>query len=525
MPCPHECADGVKCKPLCWIATTHVCRRWRNIALCVPSLWSTIDVPVDPEWTAELLRRSGKLPLYVRAWITDTSPESHKYSLELVFGQLHRIRELLYGTAGPLQTSVAKLLAGNAPLLRTVDLRGGFDDPQLPNEPEGGVTMFPALLSADRTPQLESMSLSVFLDNTALPRPFTRNLKNFTLSIPYDGFGKLDLPTVLNILGEMPLLETFHLERRGILEDLRLEEMAHLPIIQLPHLYSIELTSSALECAALLNHLDPPYLLFLSVTAKDTGNDDFELIPALGPKIDTLGSIYRVDIDVDRTSFASPGSLRITGFDSDGPPYGRDSDYAIFEIKLQGYFYPADVIPPLCRHVSLSSVQSLILRATCIDKRSLEALAQAMESLECLIISGKLAHKHLLSALTPSPLADQDGTAGISENAEESDSEQICNMPNLFSLTILRACLNTRAQFEAGDQGPWIEDLCDVLRERADAGCETPLVNIVRCSNVNKAMLSALQDVLDEVDGEVTGEPNEVGENVGTFAGKFLQRR
>ncbi|KAF9474923.1 hypothetical protein BDN70DRAFT_865590, partial [Pholiota conissans] len=49
-----------------WIYVTHVCRRWRYIAINLATLW--VNVPIDyPEWVEEMIRRSKDCSLIVQA--------------------------------------------------------------------------------------------------------------------------------------------------------------------------------------------------------------------------------------------------------------------------------------------------------------------------------------------------------------------------------------------------------------------------------------------------------------------------
>ncbi|KAF8559434.1 hypothetical protein OG21DRAFT_1403077, partial [Imleria badia] len=58
-------------RPLCsltvpalprWVNISYVCRRWRNVALNCPTLWSYLSV-MPPRWTDELLARSRQVSL------------------------------------------------------------------------------------------------------------------------------------------------------------------------------------------------------------------------------------------------------------------------------------------------------------------------------------------------------------------------------------------------------------------------------------------------------------------------------
>ncbi|EIW79604.1 hypothetical protein CONPUDRAFT_166352 [Coniophora puteana RWD-64-598 SS2] len=56
-----------KCQPRClldWVQVTHVCQRWRAIALGCPSLWSHF-VFLSSDWAKEILSRAGTSPLTI----------------------------------------------------------------------------------------------------------------------------------------------------------------------------------------------------------------------------------------------------------------------------------------------------------------------------------------------------------------------------------------------------------------------------------------------------------------------------
>ncbi|KAI0044648.1 hypothetical protein FA95DRAFT_1496676, partial [Auriscalpium vulgare] len=52
-----------------WIAVTHVCQRWRHIALQDPIIWaSNISVPsvLGPRWASTFLSRAQSCPLTIQ---------------------------------------------------------------------------------------------------------------------------------------------------------------------------------------------------------------------------------------------------------------------------------------------------------------------------------------------------------------------------------------------------------------------------------------------------------------------------
>ncbi|GJE90066.1 F-box protein [Phanerochaete sordida] len=115
-------------RPYSWISCTHVCRRWRELALSSPCLWRRI-VPASPEWTEELLSRSRQTSLCVNFnscdaksdW--DISRVRAEGTHDLLRHQFHRIREAhmdAFDFDNPSQIS--------APLLTSLQVTGFYDN-------------------------------------------------------------------------------------------------------------------------------------------------------------------------------------------------------------------------------------------------------------------------------------------------------------------------------------------------------------------------------------------------------------
>ncbi|KAI0055259.1 hypothetical protein BV25DRAFT_1921966 [Artomyces pyxidatus] len=63
--------DGKKVYPagidLAWLKATHVCRRWRQIALGYTELWRHVDSALGPHWVREMISRAKATPLCLTA--------------------------------------------------------------------------------------------------------------------------------------------------------------------------------------------------------------------------------------------------------------------------------------------------------------------------------------------------------------------------------------------------------------------------------------------------------------------------
>ncbi|KAI0040780.1 hypothetical protein FA95DRAFT_1549468 [Auriscalpium vulgare] len=108
-----------------WIATTHVCQRWRQIALSITGLWTTVTFKLGDRWAEEMYTRSRAASVNV---LLHSRIPLEKY--ELVAKHISRTREL---TLGPLQFYPSFFLLSEdypAPLLETLYI----DDPNICNE-------------------------------------------------------------------------------------------------------------------------------------------------------------------------------------------------------------------------------------------------------------------------------------------------------------------------------------------------------------------------------------------------------
>ena len=55
----HSIIEPITDRRIGWSTVTHVCRRWRQVALSDPNLWTTIVFGLGAEWTEEMLARSN----------------------------------------------------------------------------------------------------------------------------------------------------------------------------------------------------------------------------------------------------------------------------------------------------------------------------------------------------------------------------------------------------------------------------------------------------------------------------------
>lgn len=102
-----------------WFAYTHVCRRWRDIALQSPLLWTAITKDVPASWIHVFFDRSGSQSLTIHV-LVDKFDKSG--ALSTVFKEMYRVRELVIEfydmeSSAEYPDAVEDILAGPAPLL------------------------------------------------------------------------------------------------------------------------------------------------------------------------------------------------------------------------------------------------------------------------------------------------------------------------------------------------------------------------------------------------------------------------
>ncbi|KAH9926378.1 uncharacterized protein B0H18DRAFT_1118882 [Fomitopsis serialis] len=276
------------CWPYRWIVVSHVCRRWRAAALQCPRLWRRISATLNVDWTAELLRRSGVVPLEVALDISFPLGRGDRgKSCELILTQLPRIRTLRLSASKPLSARIIQLLSGTAPMLKnlsislpwTIDLARPEDDESAP---------FAALIRRERAPRL--VSLNIYEVGMHIQGSCSATLKHIFIQLTADSVIRPYAPVFLDALRAMPSLETITFKRCLLSQRQHiLPPHSHLRAVELPRLKSINLTTDALECIMLLNEMALPRLTHLAVLSANTCRHGTELALTLAEKICTIG--------------------------------------------------------------------------------------------------------------------------------------------------------------------------------------------------------------------------------------------
>ncbi|KAH9857359.1 hypothetical protein C2E23DRAFT_807655 [Lenzites betulinus] len=242
--------------PYGWIALTHVCRAWREIALNTPRLWSRI-VLKRPEMATEALARSKKAPLSFLVQLTNP-PESQVDVLEKVIQESERLVQLQISSQSRLVYWLSSKWELAAPFLEditiTTDLTQLGNDSDIPSLP-----LSPKFFSG-KTPSLRRLKLCMVPFDWTHPF-FCSTLRTLDIQAPYDlRSNPAEFSQLLLAFERMPLLESVNLHE-GIPH--LPEGLAQLPAeaarsVVLPNLRSLEVVSNTQDAANFLRHLAFP---------------------------------------------------------------------------------------------------------------------------------------------------------------------------------------------------------------------------------------------------------------------------
>ncbi|KAA1470087.1 hypothetical protein DENSPDRAFT_670365 [Dentipellis sp. KUC8613] len=230
-----------KRESLGWIKMTHVCRRWRQVALATPLLWRNV-VWLRADGMETMLHRAARAPLRV----------------DLVVN-LSKFRHRL----APLQNACSRLQALSLEAFRDTRMSRWKS-----------VALIPHSLLCEARDSMQHLSLkSVYCDWGRLCFPAMVSLK---LSYGgWIGFRPHDhhIPTVstlASVLATMPKLQTLHLSNAISPKSLKKDSMTPSTRIPLPRLSELEVHESNdfNRCTLLLRYLAVPREAKVQISSK-----------------------------------------------------------------------------------------------------------------------------------------------------------------------------------------------------------------------------------------------------------------
>jgi len=291
-------------KKLGWIGVTHVCRRWRQVALDDSSLWARITgILPNSKWIAEMLVRARNAPLVVPFAVTPV-PEV----LSMFTPHIFRIRELRLRNLYRSQ-DFQEICALEAPALEHFELGISALNPVTFHQ-LGGTTLF-----RGRAPKLRTLSLSGLssvIPWSLIPRGQLTQLKITLPSYPWLYSFSIPSPSdsnqLLDLLINSPSLEVLALE---FLSPNILFQAPDGQAVHLPRLLLLCLGGSTSCVANLLKMLQLPSsaTLRLRCISENPSTDNFNIIFPI------------LSVHFHNPTPVEFRSLRITTNSLDGPIY------------------------------------------------------------------------------------------------------------------------------------------------------------------------------------------------------------
>ncbi|KAL0958088.1 hypothetical protein HGRIS_014890 [Hohenbuehelia grisea] len=268
-----------------------VCRRWRFLAVSLPTLWTSISISTQrgrrPLHLAAILRtyleRSGVAPLD----ITHHCPvDSDIFST--LFAQIHRWRNIdLLLTAK--RWAILDSFHGHLPVLRSIFIRylGMMRDNQVMHAFSSAPRLTTVVLDTDtpslvRLPgQIESLNIVCPIYQAYQTLQWSQSLSKLELCIEPE-----DVPAQL--ASGSPLLSLPRLVSLRVEADDRIPDFLHLPTLEDLRIRSISgLNNLGPQCRSLILISDCP-LLSLKLDQVKISEDDLTQILASTPRLRTL---------------------------------------------------------------------------------------------------------------------------------------------------------------------------------------------------------------------------------------------
>jgi len=382
------------------LAVAKVCRRWRNIALWTPQLYTFIDAR-NIYITRTFLSRSCNIPVNVYMQ-SDTSSTNIHGTMAEIKPHFSRVRELQcrarYQSLSALTLHVDSL---PAPMLESLHL----EQTPIRRILTSNDSVVISGIFNSYTPALRRLYLAHV--SILWSSPIFAGLTELHLLFQHP-FTSPSMVTFLKVLENCPLLEVLTLVRAGpTLEADFLEYPSPLRVVELTRLREIYLQlSRPIDIQHVVAQLDIPPTAILTICCQLDSDQDFSVVlPRDCSGLRGLSQVRYLRIFVEDVQ-----SITLTGYTHPSAPVLVMS---LFVGESEGMLKPRLFFSQLHRFFPLSHLVDLQLVdcAARVSKEKYVEVLSKLPSLTHLTASEKWpARQHqILCALTMPPLGDDEG--------------------------------------------------------------------------------------------------------------------
>ena len=465
----HDCLRASVCGPY-WFQLTQVCRRWRQVALCDPSLWTHISSQYGNHIT-EMLQLSKQLPLKVDIVVT-YGRTFMVNGLSKILEEAARIHTLCLSVpSAVILQSAVDLMVQPAGILDTLELEvsSSLDTWLLPNE-----------LFAAKIPRLRRLHLH----NCGIrwDSPLLTNLTDVAIRLPEYGerVERFSLSVVIGRLRDMPTLRVLRLEY-CVISILDGDAASGEPIepLELPLLEGLHLSDEILTVTSVLGLVRVPCSASISLVCGSSVAEIVDIARLYG----TLGRAnggYRETLIrtlcIDR-GYDDSG-IRFVAYTTECRPSAvmrntEDADLVV-DISWEAEYGGSSLLVNLCRSAHLGGVRELyIFDVDPIADYLWVDVARQMEHLHSIHVRGQGFH----------------GIVGAFRLGAMDQDKNIF-MPRVSKLVAERVAFD----------GDTVGALAQSLRGRVDIGCSVGYVAIKCCVGIDQEDIEMLRAIVTEVE-------------------------
>ncbi|KAI0044107.1 hypothetical protein FA95DRAFT_303814 [Auriscalpium vulgare] len=231
-----------------WITATHVCERWRRVAIACPILWTEIRFDIGARWTHEMFTRAGKVPLVIHC--TDRLLDSAaSFQVDLLARRIHLAREII------LSPRLVKLLSQPMRLNPFPYLEKFLVKPARTGAPHAReIYAMPKDFLGGHAPRLRC--LNMVLTQVNWTAPVLSNLVQLEVLYPLHAPSRPACVDFLDALRRMSSLELLAVANLPLQTH---AEPGHITdIVDMPRLRMLDLADALSPCIHLIGHLSLP---------------------------------------------------------------------------------------------------------------------------------------------------------------------------------------------------------------------------------------------------------------------------